>query len=379
VLVTNAYNSVTSSVALLDVVLVPTITRAPVNQSVAVGRNTAFTVEASGAAPLAYQWSKDNRPIAGATNATLALTAVADADAGSYAVSVTNSAGSVRSNPVTLVVSAAVSKIINMSVRTVAGTGSETLIVGFVVAGQEGTTKPVLVRGIGPTLTAFGVAGALADPVLELYRGAIRVAANDNWGDSPEVDRIGEASRVSGAFPLAARSLDAALYSGLQGGGYSAQVSGRAGTGTGIALVELYDANSALPARLTNVSARSSVSRGAGVLIAGFVIQGNTPKTVLVRGIGPTLGTFGVTGALVDPQLVLNRGNEVIATNDNWSTGSGAVSLTPIFNAVGAFTLAGGTRDAALVATLQPGNYTVTLSGADDGSGVALIEIYEVP
>ena len=99
------------------------------------------------------------------------------------------------------------------------------------------------------------------------------------------------------------------------------------------------------------------------MLIAGFVIQGNTPKTVLVRGVGPSLGALGVTGTLVDPQLVLSRGVEVIATNDDWWRGSGAQALAPVFSAVGAFSLVSGTRDAALVATLSPGAYTATISG----------------
>ena len=377
VVVTNSFGSVTSNPATLGVIQAPTITTQPADQSVPVGANVVFTVVAAGAPPLTYQWTKDGRAIAGATNATLALTAVTDADAGSYRVTVANGAGTLPGRVATLVVSPAVSKIINLSVRTSAGTGDATLIAGFVIAGQ-GPAKPVLVRGIGPSLVAFGVTGVLADPALELYRGATKVAENDNWGDSLDVDQIAQAMVAAGAFSIAERSRDAALLARLQPTSYSAQVSAR--SGPGIALIELYDTEGmSSPTRLANVSARSSVGTGAGVLIAGFVIQGNTPKTVLVRGIGPTLAAFGVTGALVDPQLTVNRGNEVIATNDDWWRSGGSQALPPVFAAVGAFSLVNGTHDAALIATLAPGSYTATLSGVDNATGVALLEVYEVP
>ena len=377
VVVTNGFGSVTSSPATLSVIPAPTITAQLADQSVPVGANVAFTVTAAGAPPLSYQWNKDGRAITGATNSTLALTAVTDADAGTYRVVVTNAAGTAQSRVATLIVSPAVSKIINLSVRTGAGTGSETLIAGFVVAGQ-GSAKPLLLRGVGPSLVAFGVTGVLADPVMELYRGQVMVATNDNWGDSLDVDEISRTSVAAGAFPISERGRDAALFVRLQPASYSAQVGARAGTG--IALIELYDTEGmAAPTRLVNVSARSFVGTGGSVLIAGFVIQGNTSKTVLVRGIGPTLAAFGVTGVLADPQLTLNKGNEVVASNDEWWRSGGLQALPPVFAAVGAFPLVNGTHDAAFVATLQPGAYTATLSGVEGGTGVALIEVYEVP
>ncbi|MBI4621594.1 MAG: immunoglobulin domain-containing protein [Verrucomicrobia bacterium] len=377
VLVTNAVGSATSGVAVLTLVDLPVITVPPVDLSVAVGSPVVFTVLANGTPPLTYQWRKDGRPIAGADNSTLALTAVTDADAGSYAVGVTNGAGTVTSRTVTLVVSPAVSKIVNLSVRSGAGAGNETLIVGFVIAGQ-GAPKPVLVRGIGPSLTQFGVTGVLADPELTLYRESIFIQANDDWGASPLADQIAATIAATGAFPIGRSSKDAALRVMLQPGAYTANVSSRAGTG--IALVEVYDADTPALTRLVNVSARSIVDRGAGVLIVGFAIQGNTSKTVLVRGIGPALAPFGVAGTLADPQLVLfKEGSEVIATNDDWWRGGGAQALAPVFNAVGAFPLVSGLADAALMATLPPGSYTAQVKGAGDATGVALIEVYEVP
>ena len=377
VVVTNAYGNSTSSVATLSVSLGPTITVPPADQSVAIGSNVVLMVTASGTAPLTYQWSKDGRAMAGMNNPILPLSRVSDADAGSYSVTVSNGAGTASSRLATLVVSPAASKIVNLSVRSGAGAGNETLIVGFVIAGQ-GAAKPVLVRGIGPSLAQFGVTGVLADPELTLYRESVFVQTNDDWGTSPQADQIAATTTATGAFSINRSTKDAALRVVLQTGAYTANVSSRAGTG--IALVEAYDADIPALTRLVNVSARSFVDRGAGVLIVGFAIQGNTSKTVLVRGIGPALAAFGVSGTLVDPQLVLfKEGSEVVATNDDWWRGGGAQSLLPVFNAVGAFPLVSGQADAALTATLPPGSYTAQVKGAGDATGVALIEVYEVP
>lgn len=365
----------TSAPAVLTMGTPPTVTISPASQSVAVGSNASFRADVSGSGPFTFQWSKDDRDLAGQNSATLLITNASNADAGSYSVRVTTSFGVGTGGPATLEVTPGSSKIINVSVRTIGGAGNETLIVGFVIAGTG--NKPVLVRGIGPTLAAFRVTGAMTDPDLSLYRGSVRVAGNDNWGDSPDIDLINRAASATGAFAIGARSLDAVIYSVLQTGSYSAQVIGR--NGSGVALLELYDAQKDLPARLTNVSARSLVGQADGVLIAGFVIDGNIPKKVLVRGIGPTLGAFGVSGTLNDPQLVVNQNNVLIASNDDWWRDNGAQTLPPVFASVGAFALVSGTKDAALVTTLQPGAYTATVSGADGGTGVALVEVYELP
>jgi hypothetical protein len=375
VLVSNSQGSVTSGVATLTIVTPPTITTPPSDQSIAQGATTAFTVVAAGSPTLTYQWFKDGNPIAGATNTILPLDAVTDSDAGSYWVTVANGAGPATSRVATLIVSGAGSRLSNLSVRTTAGAGSQTLIVGFVVAGPGG--KPVLVRGIGPSLAAFGVTGALNDPQLTLFRGTIQVATNDNWGDPPAGEQITSAAHRLGAFALAPTSRDSALLSTLQPDSYTAQL---VATGaSGIALIELYDGDGDLPGRIINVSARCQVGTGANILIAGFFIAGNAPKTVLLRGVGPTLAAFGVSDSLANPQMVLLRGSEIVATNDDWFLTGGASALPPVFAAAGAFPLAPSSRDAALVATLQPGSYTLQVSGAGNTTGVALVEIYEVP
>ena len=254
----------------------------------------------------------------------------------------------------------------NLSVRTNAGAGAQTLIVGFAVSGG---TKPLLVRGIGPTLSSFGVPGALDDPRLELYRDSAKIAENDNWLSSDAVifGRVG-------AFTLGESSRDSALTIQLAPGSYTAQVNGAAGT-TGVALVELYDtAGLAAGAKLTNVSARSEIGPGNETLIAGFNISGSGDRTLLIRAVGPTLGAFGVQGALSDPKLELFGGGAKIQENDNWDEGTSA-----LFSRIGAFDLTAGSRDAVLLVTLPPGSYTAQVSGVAGASGVTLVEVYEVP
>ncbi len=373
------------------------ITTPPRAATVAAGGGATLAVEAAAPGALAYQWRKDGVPIAGATGATLTVAAATAAAAGAYDVVVTASGRSLTTSPVRLTVTepsvpgTGVGRIANLSIRTRAGTAAETLIVGFVVGGA-GTagTKPLLVRAVGPALGTFGVAGALADPRLELFQAqaggqSVRVQENDNWLAS---DAAIFAS--VGAFPLAPNSLDAAIsQSALGAGAYSAQVSGVGGA-TGVVLAEIYDATpeaafTAGTRRLINVSARTVSGTGADTLIAGFTISGAGTQRVLVRAVGPALSGFGVTGVLANPRLELfqaqSGGQSVrIQENDDWGApASGAAALAAAFQAVGAFALPANSRDAALVATLAAGSYTAQVSGAGSITGVALVEIYEVP
>jgi hypothetical protein len=223
------------------------------------------------------------------------------------------------------------------------------------------------------------VTGALADPELGLFSGATRIATNNDWGTALNAAQVVSVTAALGGFPLTAGSRDAALLTMIGVGAYSAQLSGADG-GTGVALVELYDADAAATARFFNASARAEVGTGAGILIAGFTVAGNTPKTVLVRGVGPTLTTFSVPGVLADPQLKIFRGDMRIDENDDWgeSAGSGG-QLAAAAAQVGAFALRAGSKDAALLLSLRPGSYTAQLSGTNGTTGVALVEVYEVP
>ena len=135
--------------------------------------------------------------------------------------------------------------------------------------------------------------------------------------------------------------------------------------------------------QLTNVSARAQVGTGNGVLIAGFVISGTTNKTVLIRGIGPALATYGVAGVLPDPRLdIYASGNSTpIYTNIGWGTGGSAntAALTAAFTSTGAFQLTNtSSNDSALLISLPPGVYSAQVKGASGDTGVALIEVYLV-
>ena len=273
----------------------------------------------------------------------------------------------------------------NLSTRGQVGAGGNILIAGFVVTGPE--PKQVLVRAVGPSLAAFGVAGTLTDPVLEVYRGDTRLASNDNWSGLEAVQRL--AGQV-GAFPLLASSLDAALVLTLAPGAYTAQVSGVAGR-TGVALVELYDADAAVPfpaRKLVNVATRGVVGGGQGQLIAGFVVGGTVPKRFLIRGVGPALAALSPgLGALPDPSLQVVRTESrptgvvdvLVRENDSWDVGNPPGLVATATAAVGAFPLAPGGRDAALLLTLPPGTYSAQVGGPAGATGVALVEVYEMP
>lgn len=250
----------------------------------------------------------------------------------------------------------------NLSVRTSMATG-QTLTLGAVV---RGGVKNILVRAAGPALTFFGLSG-VADPRVDLYTTAVTpIASNDNWSSSlvPTFTSVG-------AFAFASGSKDAALTQPL-GGSFTAQAKA---TGPGVILVEAYDTEGGTSSRLINISARNHVGTGPDILIAGFAVNGTGSKQLLIRAVGPTLSAFGVSGTLADPTLkvVDSRGGTLVA-NDNWD-----VSLAPLFAQVGAFPLTVGGKDSALLVTLNAGStYTVQVSGVNNGTGEALVEIYEV-
>lgn len=354
----------------------PVFTRVPEARTVAPGETVVLIAEAAGAA--SYQWKRDGNAILGAIAPQLTLAGAATR-AGAYTVEARNAAGTVVSPPARLEIAAAPAdrgRIANFSIRAAAGAGAQTLIVGFANDGSGTSPQSLLVRGVGPALAGFGVAGALADPRLELFRGPLRLAENDNWDNNAAVSA---AAASVGAFALPSGSRDAALVQpGLAQGAYTAQITG-AGGATGLALAEIFDATAAQPGarRLANVSARTQVGAGDNVLIAGFVLGGTTARTVLIRAAGPVLGTFGVTGVLADPKLTLYRGGTLVAENDNWQS---SAELLETFAAAGAFSFVARSRDAALVLLLPPGSYTAHVAAAAGaGAGVALVEVYVLP
>ena len=340
----------------------PAITTQPSSSTVISGGAASFSVVASGTSPLAYQWKKDGSSISGATSSTYTIASTQTTDAGSYTVVVTNSAGSVTSNPIVLTILAP--RLYSLAVRT-ALAANQILIVGFTMSGGA---KNVLLRAAGPTLGAFGVPETMVDPKLDLYRGSTLITSNDNWGGSPS---LAATFTSAGAFAYAsATSLDAALVASIDGG-RTAHVYGPA---AGAVLVEGYDVGSGDAQRFTSLSARNRVGTGANILIAGFSLSGEGKRNLLIRAVGPTLGVFGVPSVLSDPKLEIYQGSTKIGENDNW-----AATLSTTFSSVGAFGLTAGSKDAAITVSLPAGGYTVQVSGADGGVGEALVEIYELP
>jgi hypothetical protein len=254
------------------------------------------------------------------------------------------------------------SRLINLASRADVGTGANILFCGFTIA--PGANKTVLVRAVGPTLTSFGVSGALADPRLELFSGTTLLNSNDNWSAAD-----GATFSSVGAFALPAGSKDSALVVTLAPGGYTAQVSG-VGNATGVALVEIYEVGATGP-RLTNLSTRAVVGTGGNVLIPGIVINpGTGARRLLVRAVGPTLAGFGVSGTLADPTLVVkNAAGTTIASNDNWGTpvgtGASAASLASFSSQAGAFALPADSKDSAVLMDFDPGSYTIQVSGVN--------------
>ena len=371
VTVSNRVGSVTSApVRIVVAPSAPLLTGLPAAVSTHTGRTATLSVTAAGSAPFSYQWFQGSTPVG--TGSTLTLRGVTATAAGAYTVVVTNNLGSTRSLPVQLTVDGS-ARLTNIATRAGTGPGENTLTAGFVITGAA--TKTVLVRGIGPGLSAFGLTGLLPNPKLTLFDATGKtIATNDDFLSSATPNGLVPA--VS-AFPLS-NSRDAALVSPLPSGSYTVQLTD-SGAGSGVALVEVYEADDNSN-RIVNLSSRAFVGTGASIAIGGISVQGEKPRQFLIRGIGPTLRAFGVNGALGDPVLTLTTAlGTIVATNDDWGSATNAFEIITTSATVGAFALPPGSKDSALLISLAPGNYTALIAGANDTTGIALVEVYEVP
>ena len=383
-IVSNIAGSVSTIPSVLSVLAnAPAILSNPTSQSATLGSTIVFSVSATSNASLTYQWNLNGVAIAGATSSSCIVKADSTSKAGNYTCVVTNSGGSVTTSPavLSLVTTSKPGRLVNLSVLTMDGTGAQMLTLGF-VNGGAGTTgsQTLLVRASGPTLTGFSVANVLADPTLALYQGSSVLVSNDNWGSTAlNITAVTAADTATGAFPFSSTSsLDSAVVQSLASGSYTVQVVGN-GSGVGKTLAEVYDDTASYTStspRLVNLSCRQLVPTG-GMLTAGFVISGDTSKTVLIRASGPTLTTYGVTGVMPDPQINVYSGSTVIASNAGWA---GDASIATIASTIGAFPYASSTsKDSAVLITLAPGSYTAQASSSSGTSGTTIVEVYEVP
>jgi hypothetical protein len=350
----------------------------PAGLVVAPGGAAILTAEVAGNPPFAYQWYANGAPLPGATQAFLNLANVTPAQAGNYHVAVGNGESTLASAVCPVSVAPGVARLVNISTRGRVGTGDQVLIVGFVVSNGGG--KPVLLRAGGPGLARVsGLGGTLANPLLRLYAGSQFYAVNDDWSSNANLSALLSATAQTGAFSYLSGSADAALLLTLNGGVYGTVVSGADG-GSGLALVEAYDADTAQGGRLLNISSRATVGTGDNVLIAGFVITGNVSKRVLIRAVGPGLtGVSTLTGTLRDPRLDLfSAAGARLRGNDNWGAAPEGEYTAAAAAGAGAFALTAGSKDASLIVDLVPGLYSAIVSGVAGDTGIALVEVYDL-
>ena len=247
-------------------------------------------------------------------------------------------------------------------------TGDNVGIGGFIITGTA--PKHVLLRAIGPSLAQFGVPDVLADPVLELHGpGAFVTITDDNWRDDP----MQETLIIADGIPPT-NNLESAIDATLTPGAYTAIVRGKNNT-SGVALVEVYDLSQAVPAKLADISTRAFVSTGDNIVIAGFTLGSHSgDDRIVARGIGPSLTAAGVPNALADPTLELRDSNgALLFANNNWQDDPAqaaeltAAGLAPTNN-----------LESGIAATLSPGLYTALLAGLSNGTGVGVVEVYDL-
>ena len=255
----------------------------------------------------------------------------------------------------------------NLSTRLNVGSGAAQGIPGFIITGTG--SKTVIIRAMGPSLTAFGVSGALQTPALQVMNAnQNQITQNTGWKNNNATDR----ATIQNANLAPAFDAECAVVVTLPPGAYTALVSGLGGTG-GVALVEVYDISPAVTsAKLSNVSTRGNVQTGANVMIGGFIIGGTLPKSIAIRAIGPTLTPLGVPGALADPTLTLfdSAGNQIYF-NNNWrdseSSSLSGTSIAPT-----------SSLESTILLQLVPGAYTAIVRGANNSSGIGRVDILDL-
>jgi plastocyanin len=296
--------------------------------------------------------------------ATATATAIPTATATATATPISTSTPTPGTTP-----SPSPAQALNIATRMRVETGSNVLIGGFIVTGNA--PKIVVARGIGPSLADFGISDALANPTLELHaaNGTV-IAQNDDWQSDPT-----QAAQLTALGLGLGNPLESGLIATLPpDASYTAILAGKDG-GTGVGLVEIYDTNQAADSQLANISTRGFVLTDTNVMIGGFILGGNNHNTrVVVRGIGPSLGKIGLSPVLADPTLELHDGNgALLITNDDWQddpTMAGEIAALGL--------ALQEPKESGIFMSLPPGAYTAVLAGTDGGTGIGLVEVYNV-
>ena len=263
--------------------------------------------------------------------------------------------------------------VANVSTRLPVGTDDNVLIEGFIVQGPAGSTKKIMVRAIGPSLAPFGITDALANPTLDIFDGSnVKVATNNNWKTTEQGGLItsDQFAEINGSGLAPSNDLESAIIANLAPGSYTAVVRGLGNT-TGTGVVDAYDMSAASAAKLANIATRGLIQPGDKLMIAGFIVQNGSVRAV-VRAIGPSLTAFGVANALQDTTLQLRDQNGmVVRENDNWQSDPSqkaeleSTGLQP-----------SDTREAAVIASIPPGQYTAQVRGKPETTGIGVVQIY---
>ncbi len=289
-------------------------------------------------------------------------------------------------------------RLSNISTRGGVLTGDSVMIGGFIIAGSA--PNRVLIRSRGPSMSGapFFVPGTLANPLLRLFSGQTVIAQNDNWQDTPSCSGFvcegAAAITATGLDPCTANpgqvgpppgcNLESAILITLPAGDYTGIVTGADG-GTGVGIVEVFEADTSPLSELSNISTRGFVQSGANVMIGGLIIEGSAPKTVLIRARGPSMSgaPFNLTGTLANPLIQLFSGQNVIAFNDNWRDlqqeeiiATGGDPCQP--NPGQAVAPPGCDLESAMVLDMPAGGYTAIVSGVGGTTGIGIVEIFEV-
>ena len=253
-------------------------------------------------------------------------------------------------------------RLSNISTRGVVQGGDSVMIGGLIIEGAD--DKTVLFRGRGPSLADFNVQNVLGDPRLELYSGETLIDVNDDWLDHASAVEVPAAMAPS-------RTSEAVMIRTLSPGAYTAILRGAADS-TGVGIIEAFELSSSETAQLVNISTRGFVGVGDDVLIGGLIVSGTEAQRVLIRARGPSLADFGVSDALTNPSVaVFDSAGTLLFSNDNWEDDENSdaipVSLRPVYPS-----------EAAVMTTLAPGGYTAIVRGANEATGVGIIEVFKV-
>ena len=258
-------------------------------------------------------------------------------------------------------------KALNISTRLRVEPGDNAMIGGFIITGNA--PKSVVLRGIGPSLAGSGINDFLANPVLALHgaNGSL-IYTNDNWRDDPA-----QAALIQGAGFQPTDDRESAMIQTLSAGPYTAILTGQNQT-TGVGLVEVYDNNQLADSQLGNLSTRGLVQAGNNVMIGGFILGGNNGNSqIAIRGIGPSLSP-GLSNVLADPTLELHDSNgAMLISNDNWQDDPASAGQLSSHG----LALQNG-LESGIFATLSPGNYSAILAGKSGGTGIGLVEVYNL-